>query len=81
MSDVIGTVLKLLLASLAVGAIMTWLDVDALGLLRWAGDALRNLAENLGAVFRWAVAPVLLGATVVVPIWLIMLAVRKLKSR
>jgi hypothetical protein len=81
MSDVIGTILKLLLASLLVGAIMMWLDVDALGLLRWAGDALRGLAENLGAVFRWAIAPILIGATVVVPIWLIMFLVRKAKGR
>jgi len=81
MSDVIGTIVKLLLASLVVGAIMMWLNVDALGLLRWAGDALHSLAQNLGAIFRWAIAPVLIGATVVVPIWLILLAVRKLKSR
>ena len=81
MSDVIGTILKLLVASLVVGAIMMWLNVDALGLLRWAGDALHGLAQNLGAIFRWAIAPVLIGATVVVPIWLIMLAVRKMKSR
>lgn len=81
MSDVIGTIIKLLLASLLVGAIMMWLDVDAMGLLRWAGDALRSLAENLGAVFRWAVAPILIGATVVVPIWLIMLLVRKARGR
>ena len=81
MPDVIGTILKLLLASLVVGAIMMWLEVDALGLLRWAGDAMQSLAQNLGAIFRWAVAPLLIGATVVVPIWLIMLLVRKLKRR
>jgi hypothetical protein len=81
MPEIVGTILKLLVASLIVGATMMWLDVDALGLLRWAGDALHGLAQNLGAIFRWAIAPLLIGATVVVPIWLIMLVVRKLKRR
>jgi hypothetical protein len=80
-TDVIGTVLKLLVASLIVGAILMWLDLDALGLLRWAGDALRNLAASMGDIFRWAIGPILLGATVVVPIWLILLLVRRARGR
>ena len=79
--DVIGTILKLLVASLIVGAIMMWLDLDALGLLRWAGDAMQNLAASMGDIFRWAIGPILLGATIVVPIWLIVLLVRRAQRR
>jgi hypothetical protein len=81
MPDVVGTILKLLVASLLVGAIMMWLDVDALGLVRWMVDAARNVAASLGDVFRWAIGPVLLGATIVVPIWLIVLIARRVRRR
>jgi hypothetical protein len=81
MPNVVGTLIKLLVASLVVGAVMMWLDLDALGLLRWAGDALRDLAVAMGDVFDWAVGPILLGATIVVPIWLISLLVRRVRGR
>ena len=81
MPNVIGTAVKLLVASLIVGAIMTWLHVDALGMLRGAADAVRNLAASLGDIFNWAVAPILLGATVVLPLWLISLVVKRVKGR
>lgn len=81
MPNVVGIVVKLLVASLIVGAIMMWLDLDALGLLRWAGNALRDLAASLGDIFDWAVGPILLGATIVIPIWLIALLVRRVRGR
>jgi hypothetical protein len=90
--NIVGTVLKLLVASLIVGAIMMWLDVDALGLVRWLidsavglghwlADAVKSIWGSLGEMARWAVTPILVGATVVIPIWLIAFLVGKAKRR
>lgn len=81
MSDVVGTVIKLVVASLVVGAIMKWLNVDALGMVRWLGNSLRDVAAMMGDVFDWAVGPILLGATIVIPIWLIALLMRRVRGR
>jgi predicted acyltransferase len=71
MSNPIGTIIKLLVASLIVGWILKALNLDASDLL----DSLGGFADTLMNIFAgfvgWAAGPILVGAVIVVPIWLI----------
>lgn len=83
-----GTLLKLLLASLVVGFVLTWLDVEPTDLvartreaLLWALAQARNLTDDLVDSAGDVVGYVLVGAVVVVPIWLLSLLIRALRRR
>ena len=71
MSNPIGAIIKLLVASLIVGWILKALNLDASDLL----DSLGGFADTLMNIFAgfvgWAAGPILVGAVIVVPIWLI----------
>lgn len=80
--QVLMTALKLLLASVVVGAVMMLFDwspediyLGAWNLLKWAWN---RLVELLGG--QWGAA-VLAGASVVVPIWAILAVIRHRRRR
>lgn len=81
MPNVVGTVIKLLIASLIVGVILSWMDLDALGFLRWIGHSFQDIVAFFGEFARWALGPILVGAVLVVPIWLVFFAIGKMKNR
>ena len=64
--------LKLLLVSLLVGAILVWLDLTPFGIFRSIGNLFRSIVANgfdgLREVGRYLVT----GAIIVIPIWLLM---------
>lgn len=73
-----ATVVKLVVASLCVGLVLAWLDKDPIDLLYWARGVITNLLywtsgviSNLLGNATSSVKYVLLGAVIVVPIWLI----------
>ena len=83
-----GTLLKLLLASLVVGFVLTWLDVEPTDLvartreaLLWAFAHARAVTDDLVDSAGDVVGYVLVGAVVVVPIWLLSLLIRALRRR
>ena len=78
-SGVIGTVIKLFVLSLLVGLVMRWLDLTPLSLLENLGENVRAFFDWLRGFLGWAVDYILLGAMVVVPIWLIMVVVGRLR--
>ena len=78
-SGPIYTVLKLLVLSLVVGLVLHWLDLTPLDLLRDLGEHARRFFDWLRGFAGWAVDYVLVGAMVVVPIWLIMLLVNRFR--
>ncbi len=84
----LGTLLGLLLASLVVGFVLTWLDVEPTDLVARARDAVtgalavvRAAIDDLGATASDLVGFTLVGAVVVVPVWLLSLLVRRLRQR
>lgn len=90
--QVIKTGLKLLLACLVAGWLLSVLGTDALGFLRWLSQVLHGSIDLLRNFFawsvdfargfvEWSVSYILLGAVVVVPFFLIRLAWRQLKRR
>lgn len=66
-----ATIVKLALLSLAVGLVLSALDITPEHLFLHFGATIRSLYDLISHLVRWAVPYVLLGATVVVPIWLI----------
>ena len=59
------------MASLLVGIILAALDIDPRNLLTSAQVAFEKLADMGVSFFNWAFTYILIGAVVVVPIWLI----------
>jgi hypothetical protein len=76
-----ATILRILLASLVVGMAMAWFDVRPDDILVWLTTSLREAAANAGAWIGWTVKYVLLGAVVVVPIWVLWYLLQLLRRR
>ena len=66
-----NTVVKILVASLVVGMVMAWLDVQPRDVLTWVTSGLDDALANAQAWVGWTIKYVLLGAVIVVPIWLL----------
>ncbi|MDP6708054.1 MAG: hypothetical protein QF893_17050 [Alphaproteobacteria bacterium] len=81
MSLKVKTVLKILLACLLVGMVLSWIDFNAIDVFRSMGQAMHYSVDwvrtNVGQVIEW----ILLGAIVVLPIVLIRFGVKRLKGR
>jgi hypothetical protein len=77
----LGTLIKILLASLAVGLVMALFGLTPQavfeGALARIGDAFDWAVEAFG----WAITYVLLGAAVVVPVWFLLYLLRALRGR
>lgn len=75
------TVLHVLLASLIVGMVMAWFEVQPRDILTWITGNVDEVISNAQAWIGWAIKYVLLGAVVVVPIWLLTYLVQFLRRR
>ena len=76
--NVRATVFKLAVASLIVGLVMSVFGITPLGILRSLGENFEEIFRNLVSILTHAIEYLLLGATLVVPVWL---AVRLLSRR
>jgi hypothetical protein len=81
MASWIGTALKILLLSLVVGLVMAWFGVRP-------GEVWQAVGENMGEAARRGFAAIddvwkyiLLGAGIVVPIWLVAFVVGRLRRK
>lgn len=76
-----STILKLLIASLLVGLVMSWFDITPRSLIENFGDTVVRMFGKVVTFFGWAFEYILLGAVIVVPIWLIVFAIDRAKGR
>ncbi|MCB1883880.1 MAG: hypothetical protein KDG89_07780 [Geminicoccaceae bacterium] len=76
-----GTVVKLLLASLVVGMVMAYFEASPVDVFYWARDNLRDALGDLFGWAQWSVTYVLLGAAVVVPVWLVFYLIKAFGRR
>jgi hypothetical protein len=76
-----GTVVKLLIASLLVGLAMRLLGVTPRSLIANFGATVERTFDALAGFAGWAVDYVLLGAVIVVPIWLVVFLLDLAKSK
>ncbi|MDP6573023.1 MAG: DUF6460 domain-containing protein [Rhodospirillales bacterium] len=75
------TAIKIAIASLIVGLLLGFFDIDPRELLADFGETVQHIFSAVASVVEWAVKYVLLGAIVVVPIWLIFFAIGWLRDR
>ena len=59
---IVGTGIKLLLICLLVGWVLSVIDIDALGFIRFLSQSVRNAGEIAADAVRWGVPYILLGA-------------------
>ncbi|NKB56341.1 MAG: hypothetical protein GKS00_08400 [Alphaproteobacteria bacterium] len=76
-----GTVVKLLIMSLLVGLVLAFLNIDPQNILQSARDGVEALMKMGVDFFGWAFKYVLIGAVVVVPIWLALFLWRYLRGK
>jgi Na+/H+-dicarboxylate symporter len=76
-----GTLLRILLASFVVGLGMYWLDVQPRDILGWATRSVEEVLANAQAWIGWTIKYVLLGAVIVVPVWLLSYLFQFLRRR
>lgn len=72
----LGVVIRLVVMSFVVGLLMTVLDVDPNDIIRWIEERLRFLTSFGFETFSEAGSILLLGAVVVLPIWLVLRILR-----
>lgn len=81
MAPALKTALKLLLASFCVGLLLSWINFNALDVLRSLSNAVHFVVEWVSTHFGHFLEITLLGAMIVLPIALVRLGWRKLKRR
>lgn len=75
------TIFALFIASLVVGALMSFFGLEPLDILEGLSETARKLYENLNAVVSKIITWTILGATVVIPLWLIFTLPRRVKRK
>jgi hypothetical protein len=68
----LGVLLRLALLCVIVGLVLDQLDLDAFELFRWAARAIEDLIANSADLLRLIGRYFLIGAMVVIPIWIVM---------
>jgi hypothetical protein len=66
---ILRTLVKIVLASLVLGAILAHFGITIEGLLRATGLSVERVEDYARQGLAWAWPNVLLGATVIVPVW------------
>ena len=76
-----ATLLRLFILSLIIGLVLSAFDIRPESLLGAVGGTVENLFNVIADTVEWAVPFVLIGAVVVIPIWLILSAIRIARRR
>ncbi len=81
-AQVIGkTIFKLAIVSLLVGLVMSWFDITPQSIIDNFGETIGKVYSLATSWLRWMVPYILLGATIVIPIWAILAILRLGKSK
>ena len=70
--SVLGVTIRLVAASIAVGVVLSWLNITPWDLLQNLRESLIHLYERGYYIFRDLFGYFAIGAVVVIPIWLIL---------
>lgn len=80
-ADVLKTILKLAAVSLLVGVVLHWLDITPEDIFANFGDTVLAIFTKAREVVEWGAGYILIGAVIVVPLWLIVTLVNALSGR
>lgn len=72
----LATAIKFALASVAIGAVLSYFDVSAAQILKDMGLTPDSIGALLSQAFEWALPHFVLGAMVIIPIWLLIYLLR-----
>ena len=75
------TVVKLLVASLLVGLVLRWLGITPRSLIEHFGETIGHVFDTMAHFANWAIDYVLVGAVIVVPIWLAAVLLDRVRGR
>ena len=76
-----STIIKLVVVSVIVGLFLGFFDINPRALMADFGETAQKIFSIVASVVEWAVKYMLLGAVVVVPIWLIFFVIGRLRGR
>ena len=76
-----STLLRLFILSLIIGLALSVFDIRPESLLGAVGGTVESIFNVVADTVEWAVPFVLIGAVVVIPIWLILSAIRIARRR
>jgi uncharacterized oligopeptide transporter (OPT) family protein len=76
-----STVVKLIIACFLVGLFLAWFNLDPRDLLTESVRMAKDLANWSVARFGKAMSYIMVGAVVVVPIWLVLYLMRAVRGR
>jgi Na+/H+-dicarboxylate symporter len=79
--SVTSTIVKIVVASLLVGFALTFFNITPQGVLEALGGTAKSVFEIVLRFFRWAMEYILIGAVVVIPIWLFFWAWRRFRGK
>ena len=77
----LGVLVRLILASILVGVILSALGLDPFDVVRSVERLIRSIWNMGFDAFRWLWRYFLLGAVIVIPIWLIMRLINGARGR
>jgi len=79
--SVIDTIIKLAVISFCIGLLISFFDINPRELLSNFGETVQDIFAIVARVVEWGVKYVLLGAVVVIPIWLIFFLIGKARGK
>ena len=71
MFRLLSTIVKIAIASLVTGAILTRFDLSAENILLEMGLTPEVVMESMQRAVQWALPNIILGSMVIVPVWIV----------
>lgn len=79
--NAMSTIIKIAVASLLLGLLLSFFSVSPRNLLEGLGSTALEIFDIIAGMLAWAVEYILVGAIVIVPIWLILVLWRKFRGK
>lgn len=79
--NIFSTLTKLAIGSLLLGLLLSFFSVSPRKLLEGLGDTALEIFDIIAGMMEWAVQYILIGAIVVVPVWLFLMAWRAFRGK
>lgn len=76
MQSVISTLFKFAIVSVILGAVLNIFDISAASVLKDMGLTVDNVSKLVANAFEWALPHFVLGAIVIIPVWIIIYLLR-----
>lgn len=80
-ANIKDTLIKVLLFSFIIGVLLSFFEINPKELLANFGETVQSIFSVVARIIEWAVKYILLGAVVVVPIWLIFFFINKARGK